>query len=68
MCVRDSTVPNPLQEPYGSLLAFLDDLDQQASTWAGDDELSRQVIERLRAQLAALALVVVAAGGGSVSQ
>lgn len=55
------TVPNPLPEPYGSLLAFLDDMDHQAASLAPVDPFARMVIERLRQQITALALIVVAA-------
>lgn len=53
--------PDAMPEPYGSLLAFLADLDEQVQAArfdAGGNEFVVQVLDQLQAQIVGLGLIV----------
>jgi hypothetical protein len=62
MLERPDTEPATLPEPYGSLLAFLGDLHEQAAMFRAQtrDPAVQQVLDDLSRRLVSMALVVVA--------
>ena len=62
---RPGSVPVRLPEPYGSMLAFLSDLWEQADLMRGqcdDDPVIMGILDELQERLMAMGLLVQVAG------